>query len=253
MSSRRIIQLAVSAPVAVNRFFLATGMSTYPFIPYTVPRLPLSEMRARASAFYTLMSQRRSVRDFAPDAVPRELIETAIATAATAPSGANRQPWRFVAIGDPDIKRQIRIAAEAEERVSYEGGRMPPEWLAALAPLRTNWNKPFLEMVPWIVVVFAQTYGIGADGERIKNYYVRESVGIACGIFVAALHNMGLATLTHTPSPMGFLSQILDRPPHEKPLVLFPIGYPAHNAQVPDQPRKTPDAVTVWIDKPVDR
>jgi nitroreductase len=209
-------------------------------------------MRARASAFYTLMSQRRSVRDFAPDAVPRDLIETAIATASTAPSGANRQPWQFVAIGDPDIKRRIRIAAEAEERLSYESGRMPPEWLAALAPLGTDWHKPFLEIVPWIVVVFEQTYGTGADGKRLKNYYVRESVGIACGIFVAALHNMGLATLTHTPSPMGFLSQILDRPPNEKPLVLFPIGYPAHNAQVPDQPRKTPDAVSVWIDKPAD-
>jgi nitroreductase len=184
--------------------------------------------------------------------VPRDLIETAIATASTAPSGANRQPWQFVAIGDPDIKRRIRIAAEAEERLSYESGRMPPEWLAALAPLGTDWHKPFLEIVPWIVVVFEQTYGTGADGKRLKNYYVRESVGIACGIFVAALHNMGLATLTHTPSPMGFLSQILDRPPNEKPLVLFPIGYPAHNAQVPDQPRKTPDAVSVWIDKPAD-
>jgi iodotyrosine deiodinase len=216
------------------------------FVPYRPERLPESEMLRRARAFYEEMDRRRSVRDFSPDPVPREMIELALRTASTAPSGAHRQPWRFVVVGDPAIKREIRIEAEAEERESYLGGRMPPEWLEALVPLGTSWEKPYLEIVPWIVVVFEEMWGIEPDGSKRKNYYPKESVGIACGLFIAALHTMGLATLTHTPSPMAFLSRILSRPANEKPFILFPVGYPAPDAEVPDIRRKALEEVAVW-------
>jgi nitroreductase len=180
--------------------------------------------------------------------VPRECIELAIATASTAPSGAHRQPWRFVAVSDPAIKRRIRRAAEAEERRFYEGGRAPAEWLEALAPLGTGWRKPYLETAPWLVVVFEELHGVTASGQRRKNYYVKESVGIACGLFIAAVHYLGLATLPHTPSPMGFLGQILGRPANEKAYVLFPVGYPARDAQVPDLRRKAMEEVAVWFE-----
>jgi nitroreductase len=221
-------------------------MPQYPFIPYVQARLSEAEMRQRGQDLHAELSRRRSVRHFSADPVPRELIELAIATASTAPSGAHRQPWRFVAVDDPNIKREIRQAAETEEWESYEGGRMPPEWLEALAPLGTDWHKPFLETAPWIVVVFEETHRIGPHGEQWKNYYVKESVGIACGLFIVALHRMGLATLTHTPSPMGFLSQLLARPKNERPFILFPIGYPAPDATVPDLKRKALDEVAVW-------
>ena len=216
------------------------------FIPYRPERLPEEEMLRRAHAFQDEMDRRRSVRFFSPDPVPRELIELAIRTAGTAPSGAHRQPWRFVVVGDPAIKREIRIAAEAEEHESYVGGRMPPDWLEALAPLGTWWEKPFLEVVPWIVVVFEELYEVLPDGGKRKNYYPKESVGIACGLFIAALHRMGLATLTHTPSPMAFLSRILERPANEKPFILFPVGYPALDCEVPDLRRKRLDEIAVW-------
>jgi iodotyrosine deiodinase len=222
-------------------------MSEHSFINYNLTRLVDEEMRRRADEFYELMSQRRSVRHFSSEEVPRELIERAIETASTAPSGAHRQPWRFVVIGDAEIKRQIRVAAEEEERISYESGRMPQEWLDALAPFGTNWEKPFLEVAPWIVVVFEEMYGTNPDGSQRKNYYVKESVGMACGLFIAALHNMGLAALTHTPSPMSFLSRILKRPPNEKPYVLIPIGYPADDAQVPLLKRKMMDDIATWL------
>ena len=202
-------------------------------------------MLRRARDFHERMETRRSVRLFRTDLVPREIIELAIMTASSAPSGAHRQPWRFVAVSDPETKRQIRVAAEAEERASYEG-RMSPEWLEALAPLGTDWRKPFLETVPWIVVVFEEVHGITEDGRVRKNFYVKESVGIACGLFIAALHTMGLATLPHTPSPMAFLSRILGRPENERPFILFPIGYPAPGAEVPNLRRKTLDEVAVW-------
>ena len=192
------------------------------------------------------MSARRSVRFFSSDPVPRELIELAIQTASTAPSGAHRQPWKFVAVGDPALKREIREAAEREEHESYVGGRMPAEWREALLPLGTSWEKPYLETVPWIVVVFEEIYGLGPDGSKRKNYYPKESVGLACGLFVAALHRMGLATLTHTPSPMAFLSRILGRPANEKPFILFPVGYPADDCTVPDLRRKDLEDVAVW-------
>jgi iodotyrosine deiodinase len=220
------------------------------FVPYRPERLPESEMLRRARAFYEEIDRRRSVRDFSPDPVPREMIELALRTASTAPSGAHRQPWRFVVVGDPAIKREIRIAAEAEERESYLGGRMPPEWLEALVPLGTSWEKPYLEIVPWIVVVFEEMWRIGPDGSKRKNYYPKESVGIACGLFIAALHTMGLSTLTHTPSPMAFLSRILSRPANEKPFILFPVGYPAPDAEVPDIRRKALEEVAVWHEAP---
>jgi len=220
-------------------------MSEYAFIPYRPERLPEPEMLRRGRELHEDLCRRRSVRHFSPDAVPRELIELAIETASTAPSGAHRQPWRFVAVSDAAIKRRIREAAEAEERESYEN-RMSDEWLAALAPLGTDWHKPYLETVPWIVVVFEETYGVGPVGERIKNFYVKESVGIACGLFIVALQRMGLATLTHTPSPMGFLSQILGRPENERPYILLPIGYPAADARVPNLRRKLLSEIAVW-------
>jgi iodotyrosine deiodinase len=219
-------------------------MSGHRFVGYEFERLPPERMLERARAFHERMDARRSVRDFSPDPVPRELIELAIRTASTAPSGAHRQPWTFVLVGDAELKREIRVAAEREERVSYER-RMSDEWLEALRPLGTDWRKPFLETVPWIVVVFEQLWAEGSDGTRRKNYYVRESVGIACGIFIAALHAMGLATLTHTPSPMGFLSEILGRPRNEKPFILFPIGYPSPDARVPDLRRKPLEDVVI--------
>jgi nitroreductase len=216
------------------------------FVPYTPTRVPENEMLRRGREFLDLMAARRSVRAFSTDPVPRELVELAIRAAATAPSGANRQPWRFAAVADPEIKRRIRIGAEEEERRNYEGGRMPPDWIEALRPLGTGWRKPFLEEAPWLVVVFEERHGPRADGSIRKNYYVRESVGIACGLFVAAVHRMGLATLTHTPSPMGFLGEILRRPRHETPFLLFPIGYPAADCQVPDIARKPIDEVAIW-------
>jgi nitroreductase len=219
------------------------------FVAYRPPRQPLDEMLRRAAAFHAELARRRSVRHFAPDPLPRALIELAIATAGTAPSGAHRQPWRFVAVDDPEIKHRIRIAAEREERRSYEE-RMTAEWRAALAPLGTTWEKPFLETAPWLVVVFEETHGVGPDGRAVRNYYVKESVGIACGLFIAAIHHMGLATLTHTPSPMGFLGRILGRPAHERPYLIFPVGYPAADARVPDLARKPLPEIAVWNPRP---
>ncbi len=224
-------------------------MSEYPFIPLDHRRLPPEETWRRADTFFELMDRRRSVREFSGEPVPRELVETAIRTASTAPSGAHRQPWRFVVVGDPEIKREIRRAAEAEEKKSYDE-RMPDEWLEALKPLGTTWEKPFLETVPWLVVAFEELYGFYPDGSKRKNYYVRESVGLACGLFIAALHNMGLATLTHTPSPMGFLRQILGRPKNERPYILFPVGYPAVDTKVPDLARKPLEEVAIWDPQP---
>jgi iodotyrosine deiodinase len=208
-----------------------------PFIPLPFVRLAAAESLARAGEFHSEMERRRSVREFSPDPVPREWIERAILTASSAPSGAHRQPWRFIAVSDSSKKREIRLAAEAEERKNY-AERMPDDWLEALAPLGTGPEKPYLEIAPWLVVCFEEKHGVEADGSIRKNYYVKESVGIACGLFIAALHHMGLATLTHTPSPMGFLAEILGRPKYERPYLLFPVGYPAPGARVPALRRK---------------
>lgn len=215
---------------------------------YSPPRIPADEGLRHGRAFLSELDRRRSVRMFSPDPVPRELIETAVATANTAPSGAHQQPWTFVATQDAEVKHRIRVAAEQEERENYEGGRLPEAWREAIAPLGTSSDKSYLDVVPWIVVVFAQKSTPMADGSLRKNYYVNESVGIACGLFIASLHTMGLATLTHTPNPMGFLSEILDRPPTERPYILFPIGYPAADCTVPDLLRKPLAEALVVVD-----
>jgi nitroreductase len=220
----------------------------YRTVPLDFDRLAGDEMKARARDFQQLMSRRRSVREFSADPVPRELIETAIATANTAPSGANRQPWHFVAISNAAVKTEIREGAEAEEREFYEGGRATAEWLEALAPLGTDWRKPFLEIAPWLVVVFKQICVVGADGSKLTNYYVNESVGIACGLFISAVHRMGLATLTHTPQPMRFLTRILDRPDNERPFILFPVGYPHGECRVPDISKKGVEDISTWFE-----
>lgn len=218
------------------------------FVPYRPPRVPAGEVIARGEAVFEEMNARRSVRAFSADPVPRRAIELAIRAASTAPSGAHQQPWTFVAVGDPMVKHRIRVAAEAEERRNYEGGRMSAEWRAALEPLGTDWHKDFLDVAPWIVVVFEQVHGVNPDGTVRKHYYARESVGIACGLFISAIHRMGLATLTHTPSPMGFLRDILGRPAHERPFVLLPVGYPAEDATVPDLRRKAIEEVARFVD-----
>lgn len=208
-------------------------------------RLPEGEQMERALEFEGRMRTRRSVREFSAEAVPMDLIESAIRTAATAPSGANQQPWRFVVVSDAQIKRRIREAAEAEEKRNYES-RFPDEWLDALEQFGTDWRKPFLETAPYLIVVFRIDYGL--DGERkIKHYYVQESVGIACGFLLAALHMAGLATLTHTPSPMGFLAEILERPKNERPFLLIPVGYPAEGAEVPVLDKKPAEDVLIRI------
>ena len=224
----------------------------FPHVPYRPRRIPDEDALQRGRDFFEQMDARRSVRHFSDAPVPREAIELAIRTASTAPSGAHRQPWRFVVIDDPALKKKIREAAEAEEKVSYEGGRMPPEWLEALAPLGTNWEKPYLETVPYIVVLFEEIHSFYDDGRKRKNYYVRESVGIAAGMFITALHNMGLSTLTHTPSPMGFLTELLKRPKNERPFILFPVGYPTDEATVPDIQRKPLEQVVAWNDEGAD-
>lgn len=213
------------------------------FIPYAGRRV--GDPAERGQEFLDLMSARRSVRDFSDEPVPRELIEIAVSTANTAPSGAHQQPWTFVAVSDPGIKHRIRLAAEEEERENYEGGRLPDAWRQAIAPLGTTSDKAFLDVVPWIVVVFAQKSTPMPDGSLRKNYYVNESVGIACGLFIASLHSMGLATLTHTPNPMAFLTEILGRPATERPYILFPVGYPAADCEVPDLQRKPLDEALV--------
>lgn len=216
----------------------------FPTIPYRRERLTGPEMIARARAFADEMRTRRSVREFSSDEIPGEVLKLAVAAAASAPSGANLQPWSFVIVRDRDLKRHIRVAAEAEEKMNYSG-RMPEEWLRALAPLQTDWHKEFLEIAPALIVVFKQDYGL-RDGQKIHHYYVNESVGIACGFLLAALHAAGLATLTHTPSPMGFLREILGRPENEKAYLLIPVGYPDTNCRVPDIHRKPLDEVMDW-------
>ncbi len=207
------------------------------FEPLDFDRLSAAEQSQRAQQFARRLLKRRSVRHFSREPVPMKLIENAIRIAGSAPSGANQQPWTFVVISDPALKREIRIAAEAEEKESYER-RMSQEWLDALAPLGTDWRKPHIEDAPYVIVVFRQAYGIQTDSEtgeesRVLHYYSEESVGIAVGFLLAALHVSGLATLTHTPSPMKFLSEILDRPANERAFVLIPVGYPAEDAEVP--------------------
>ena len=218
-------------------------MSNARFVPLESYReYPEAEMLERARDFRAELERRRTVRTFSDRAVPRELIAQCIGAAATAPSGANMQPWHFVAISEPAVKRRIRAAAEAEEREFYTH-RASPEWLEALAPLGTDERKPFLETAPWLIAVFAQKYGTLPDGRKVKHYYPTESVGLATGMLITALHHAGLATLTHTPSPMKFLNEILGRPANERPFLLLVAGYPAADTQVPDISRKPLDEV----------
>jgi len=222
------------------------------FLPLDFPRLTEEEQRHRARAFYELMRRRRTVRAFSPEPVPMELIEWAVRTAGTAPSGAHQQPWRFVVVSDPEVKKSIRHAAETEEKENYER-RMPEEWKEALKPFGTDWHKEFLEIAPYLIVVFRIDYGLSGasldDGTLVKrkHYYVVESVGIAAGLLLTALHHAGLATLTHTPSPMKFLRDILERPQNETPFLLIPVGYPAEGAQVPDLNRKPLEEIMVRV------
>jgi len=220
------------------------AVPTISYIPSSVSQDTRLDIAAEILAE---MKSRRSVRSFSNEPVPRAMIELAIQCASTAPSGAHMQPWTFVLVGDPALKRRIREAAETEERDNYEGGRLPPHWRRDLEPLGTNWEKPFLEVVPWIVVVFEQRYAARPDGSKQHHYYVKESVGIACGMFIDALHRMGLSTLTHTPSPMAFLRQLLGRPESERPFILFPVGYAADDCQVPDLQRKPLHDVMVEV------
>jgi len=203
---------------------------------------PPEEMKARARAFYEEIRRRRTVREFSPREVPRDVIENCLRAAGTAPSGANLQPWHFEVVSDPETKKKIREAAEVEEREFYSG-KAPAEWLEALAPLGTDENKGYLEVAPYLIAVFAQSYAVLDDGRKVKNYYVTESVGIALGFLIAALHHAGLATLTHTPSPMGFLSSVLGRPANERAYVLLVVGYPAEDARVPDISKKPLDDI----------
>jgi iodotyrosine deiodinase len=217
------------------------------FIPLPkTPELSGAEMKQRAAQFREFMSGRRTVRNFSDRPIPREVIEDCLRAAGSAPSGANMQPWHFVAVNDPAIKHEIRIGAEKEEREFYEH-RAPKEWLEALAPLGTDWHKPFLEIAPWLIAIFSQPYKILPNGRRMKHYYATESVGIATGFLIAALHHTGLVSLTHTPSPMAFLNRILKRPAYEKPFLLLVVGHPAENAVVPDIGRKDLDLISSFV------
>ncbi len=207
---------------------------------------PVVEMGRRAADFYAEMKRRRTVRHFSDRPVPREIIENCLRAAGTAPNGANMQPWHFVVVNNPEIKKKIREGAEEEEREFY-GGRAPDEWLEALAPLGTDEHKPFLETAPYLIVIFAQSFGLLPDGRKVKHYYAQESVGIATGILITAAHLAGLASLTHTPSPMGFLNQMLDRPSHERPFLILVVGYPAAGATVPDIGKKPLEEIATFL------
>ena len=223
-------------------------MASYPTVPLGKYReYPVEEMRQRVSDFYENVDRRRTVREFSDRPVPRDIIETALKAANTAPSGANLQPWHFAVVSGPETKRKIRIAAEAEEREFYEH-RASEEWLAALEPLGTDADKPFLETAPYLIAVFLQKFGELSDGRKVKHYYPSESTGLATGMLITALHEAGLATLTHTPSPMKFLNEILGRPKSERPFLLLVVGYPADDTEVPDIQRKPLEAFTSFID-----
>jgi nitroreductase len=217
------------------------------FIPYSAyQEHPVNEMKRRATEFNAELQRRRTVRDFAERPVPREIIEDCIRAAGSAPSGANMQPWHFVAVSDPQIKARIRGAAEKEEYEFYTK-RAPQEWLDALAPLGTDWKKPFLETAPYLIAIFVQRFGVTPDGKKYKYYYTQESVGLASGLLITALHYAGLATVTHTPSPMGFLNEILGRPEEERPFLLLVTGYPVEDAEVPDIKRKSLDEIATFL------
>ena len=222
-------------------------MADHPFQPLAFESRSDEEILAASRAFYKAVKTRRSVRDFSDRPVPREVIENALLAAGTAPNGANMQPWYFVAVSQPDLKRRIRDAAEVEERAFYER-RASDEWLEALAPLGTDHEKPFLEVAPWLIVVFLRKFSWGEDGRKLKNYYTSESVGIACGFLINALHSAGLATLTHTPSPMKFLNEALERPADERAYMVIVAGHPAKDATVPVISKKTLGQIAKFLE-----
>lgn len=217
----------------------------HPYIAYSKPILTDQQMLERSQLFYKTMDSRRSVREFSDRPVAREVIENIIRTASTAPSGAHKQPWTFCVVENPKLKKQIRIAAEEEEYESYQS-RMSSEWLEDLKPLGTDWHKPFLETAPYLIIVFRRIYEFGEEGKKKNNYYVQESVGLAAGFLLTAIQNAGLVALTHTPSPMNFVSKILNRPENEKPFLLIPVGYPADECWVPDIKRKELEEICVF-------
>lgn len=222
-------------------------MVTAKFIPLASYRAyPPEEMLQRATAFREELQCRRTVRHFSDRPVPRAVIEECLRTAGTAPSGANKQPWHFVVVSDPDVKRQIREGAEQEEHEFY-ASRATPDWLDDLAALGTDEHKPFLEIAPYLIAIFAESYRVLPDGRKAKNYYVTESVGLATGILIAAIHHAGLVSLTHTPSPMNFLNAILQRPNNERPFLLLVVGYPAEDARVPEIEKKTLEEISLWM------
>lgn len=223
-------------------------MAKYDFIPLPhYQEYPIEAMQQRAVEFYQNIKNRRTVRHFSDRPVPREIIEQCLLAAGTAPNGANMQPWHFAVVGNPELRKKIRQAAEKEEQAFYSG-RAPDEWLEALAPLGTDARKPFLETAPYLIVIFAQSYGLAADGRKVKHYYVQESVGIATGILITAIHHAGLVSLTHTPSPMSFLNALLDRPTNERPYLILVVGYPAQDARVPDIKKKSLTEIATFID-----
>ena len=224
-----------------------SGMAKENYVPLVgYQEYPSDEMLRRASEFRDLMRRRRTVRDFSSRPVAKELIEQCLLIAGSAPNGANRQPWHFVVVSDPALKRAIRNGAEAEEREFYSS-RATPEWLEALAPLGTDAEKPFLETAPYLIVIFAQSYELASNGQKVKNYYVQESVGIATGMLITAVHVAGLVSLTHTPSPMGFLNELLDRPQNERPFLILVVGYPAESAEVPEISKKSLSEISTFL------
>ena len=220
-------------------------MNGFPFVSYSHETYPEDEILFRSRAFYEWMNKRRTVREFSDKAVPREVIENILLTASTAPSGAHKQPWTFCVVKDRVIKAEIRKAAETQEQESYEN-RMSEEWLEDLKPFQTDWEKPFLETAPYLIVVFKKAYDALPDGKKRNNYYVNESVGLACGLLLAAIHHAGLVALTHTPSPMNFLIKILKRPENERPFLLIPVGYPLPETYVPKLERKSLQEISVF-------
>lgn len=217
----------------------------FPFVRYERETYPPAEMIERSQSYFEWLDKRRSVRDFSDKPVPKEVIDNILLAASSAPSGAHKQPWTFCVVSNPEIKKQIRVEAEKEEHESYTS-RMSEEWLDDLRPLQTDWKKEFLEIAPYLIIVFKKAYNLAGDGGKQNNYYVNESVGLACGFLLTAVHNAGLIALTHTPSPMNFLSKVLNRPTNERPFLLIPVGYPAEEAYVPKLERKQLKEIAVY-------
>lgn len=251
--TRQISQIPYKILFCVSSIHYLVGMNQqevirdgYPFVRHHPIHRTESELLMRSDEFLKEMNARRTVRDFSEVPVPHKVIENIVQAASTAPSGAHKQPWTFCIVTNAQVKREIRVEAEKEEYESYHN-RMSEEWLQDLRPLQTDWNKPFLETAPYLIVVFKRVYEVGADGTKKNNYYVSESVGIACGLLLAAIHHAGLVALTHTPSPMKFLTRILQRPENERPYLLIPVGYPAPETFVPKLTRKTLEEIAVYI------